>query len=178
MYILHTKCDLNKAYQYVCEQELQKIFPRSIGVNWKKELQDGLNELDKDFYEQIIYSCAQHRYDTKIAAGVITAKMLGVGSTKSISLLKRIVNHKYTDNELLAIITSITTIPNDVKAQNNLRTLDVKQYQVLGEPDCKTYAICAKMNGRIFNIDELKAGITAPPFHKQCTCAIVPYIPD
>ena len=35
---------------------------------------------------------------------------------------------------------------------------------------------CQEMDGKIFHIDELEVGVTAPPFHPNCGCAMVPYV--
>ena len=41
--------DFNKAFQLVCKFEIEKTFARGIGVDWKKRLQNGLSQQEKDF---------------------------------------------------------------------------------------------------------------------------------
>ncbi len=52
----------------------------------------------------------------------------------------------------------------------------IKKYQVVLSSNSNVCNICEGMAGKIFDIDELNVGTTAPPFHPNCGCTIMPYV--
>ena len=52
----------------------------------------------------------------------------------------------------------------------------IKKYQVVLSSNSNICSICESMAGKIFDIDELNVGTTAPPFHPNCGCTIIPYV--
>ena len=64
------------------------------------------------------------------------------------------------------------------RIKTDFEALEIERYQIVGEPDCKHYKICAKNNEKVYPMSEYKVGQTAPPFHEQCTCIVVPYFED
>ncbi len=62
--------------------------------------------------------------------------------------------------------------------KERLESLETERYQILGEPDCNHYDICAQKNGKVYALSSYKIGQTAPPFHEKCTCTVVPYFDD
>lgn len=54
--------------------------------------------------------------------------------------------------------------------------LDVERYQLVATLDSRTSSICRRMDGKIFDRKDAKAGITMPPFHCYCRTTTVPYI--
>ena len=64
------------------------------------------------------------------------------------------------------------------RIQKDFNYLKVERYQILGESDCKHYKICKNNNNKVYYLSEYKIGKTAPPFHEQCTCTVVPYFDD
>lgn len=55
---------------------------------------------------------------------------------------------------------------------------DVDEYEVLATLDKYTCPKCAAMDKKHFPMKNFKIGVTAPPFHKDCRCAIAPYFAD
>jgi len=84
---------------------------------------------------------------------------------------KAIISEKYQDTYQAAIADA-----EQIRA--NFESIDVERYQIMGEPDCQHYKICARHNNEVYPLSEHKIGVTAPPFHEQCTCTIVPYSDD
>ena len=54
----------------------------------------------------------------------------------------------------------------------------LSEYQVVTIMDGKTCDDCEKHEGEHFPIDQMEAGVTAPPFHPYCRCTTAPYFPD
>lgn len=88
---------LNEAYKLVCENELNKIIPRGIGMDWKHELTNGLSDfklkLYTDFLENNTNSIPKplKPYEIQMKACVILGDFWGVAISKSADLFMRII---------------------------------------------------------------------------------------
>ena len=56
--------------------------------------------------------------------------------------------------------------------------MDIDEVEVVGTLDLHTCDTCGDMDGNHMPRSEAKAGTTAPPFHPNCRCVIVPYFGD
>ena len=54
--------------------------------------------------------------------------------------------------------------------------LNVKRYQLVAVLDNRTSPICRSLDGKIFDRQDAKAGVTMPLFHCYCRTTTVPYI--
>lgn len=55
------------------------------------------------------------------------------------------------------------------------KELDIEKYEVLATLDDRTSEICQSMDGKIFEMKDYQAGVTAPPFHVFCRSTTIPY---
>ena len=53
--------------------------------------------------------------------------------------------------------------------------MDIDEVEVIGTLDLHTCDTCGDMDGKHMPRGEAKAGTTAPPFHPNCRCNLVPY---
>lgn len=58
------------------------------------------------------------------------------------------------------------------------KELDVDEYKLIATLDKRTSQICREMDGKHFPVSEMKAGVTAPPFHPWCRTDTAPYFDD
>jgi len=58
------------------------------------------------------------------------------------------------------------------------KDLGVEQYEILATLDTKTSDICRALDGKVFDMKDYAAGVTAPPFHVWCRTTTVPYFDD
>ena len=58
------------------------------------------------------------------------------------------------------------------------KELDVDEYKIIATLDKRTSQICREMDGKHFPVSEMKAGVTAPPFHPWCRTDTAPYFDD
>lgn len=58
------------------------------------------------------------------------------------------------------------------------KDLDVENYEVVGTLDSHTCSFCGEMDGKVFPVNKMQAGSTAPPFHPWCRCTTAPYYED
>ena len=56
--------------------------------------------------------------------------------------------------------------------------LGVEQYEVLATLDDATSEICQNLDGKVFDMKDYKAGVTAPPFHVRCRSTTVPHLDE
>lgn len=55
------------------------------------------------------------------------------------------------------------------------KELDIEKYEVLATLDDRTSEICQSMDGKIFEMKDYQAGVTAPPFHVFCRSTTIPH---
>lgn len=65
-----------------------------------------------------------------------------------------------------------------VSQKDCFNNLDVEQYEISATLDSHTSAICQEMDGKVFNMKDYEAGVTAPPFHVYCRSCTCPYFDD
>ncbi len=58
------------------------------------------------------------------------------------------------------------------------KELGCEQYEIVATLDGKTSHICQDMDGKVFDLKDFTAGITAPPFHPNCRSTTCPYFND
>ncbi len=71
-------------------------------------------------------------------------------------------------------ITRVTTESD----KDTFAEMDVEEVEVVGTLDLHTCGTCGDMDSKHMTRDEAVVGITAPPFHPNCRCQLVPYDKD
>lgn len=56
--------------------------------------------------------------------------------------------------------------------------LDVEKFEVVATLDNRTSETCQQMDGKVFDMKDFEAGVTAPPFHVWCRSCTAPWFPD
>lgn len=56
--------------------------------------------------------------------------------------------------------------------------LDVEKYEVVATLDSHTSEICQNLDGKVFDMKDFQAGVTAPPFHVWCRSCTCPWFED
>ncbi len=73
------------------------------------------------------------------------------------------------------INTFISYIQSNVKTKINqvkLKEQGIREYEIVQSGNSNCCEHCQEMAGKIYNVDELKIGENAPPFHLNCNCKI------
>lgn len=65
-----------------------------------------------------------------------------------------------------------------VAQKDMLNNLDVEQYEIVATLDSKTSEICRSLDGKVFDMKDYQAGVTAPPFHPYCRTTTAPHFDD
>lgn len=56
--------------------------------------------------------------------------------------------------------------------------LDVEKYEIVATLDSHTSEICQEQDGKVYQMKDFEAGVTAPPFHNFCRSTTCPYFDD
>ncbi len=56
--------------------------------------------------------------------------------------------------------------------------LNVEKYEIVATLDSHTSPICQEMDGKVFDMKDFQAGVTAPPFHCWCRSCTAPWFED
>ena len=56
--------------------------------------------------------------------------------------------------------------------------LDVEKYEIIATLDSRTSDTCQQMDGKVFDMKDFQAGVTAPPFHVWCRSCTAPWFED
>ena len=65
-----------------------------------------------------------------------------------------------------------------VAQKDMLNNLDVEKYEIVATLDSKTSEICRSLDGKVFDMKDYQAVVTAPPFHPYCRTTTAPYFDD
>ena len=67
---------------------------------------------------------------------------------------------------------------SSVAQKNVFSDLGVEKYEIIATLDSKTSEICRKLDGKVFDMKDFQAGVTAPPFHPYCRTTTAPHFDD
>lgn len=120
----------NDAYKLVCENEVKKIIPRGIGIDWNRELTQGLSDfkitLFSDFYTKNLRGIPSQLqpYTDQIKACVIIGILFGTDARKITNLFIRITPPcSIPKSELTSILQSLQFRLLDSIQAESLRAL-------------------------------------------------------
>src|SRR5690606_24595504 len=59
-------------------------------------------------------------------------------------------------------------------AEDSFKKADIEKYEYIAEPTaCEE---CAKLDGKVFDLDKMEVGLNAPVLHPNCRCSIAAYV--
>lgn len=67
---------------------------------------------------------------------------------------------------------------SSIAQKDAFNDLDVEQFEIVATLDSRTSTICQELDGKVFDMKDYEAGVTAPPFHVYCRTTTVPYFDD
>lgn len=102
--------------------------------------------------------------------------MIGGDVDKAINNIAKMMNTSKSNAERL-ILTEGAYF-HSVSQKDSYVATGVKQYQILATLDSRTSEICRSLDGKVYDIKDMRAGLTAPPFHVRCRSTTVPYFDD
>lgn len=67
---------------------------------------------------------------------------------------------------------------HSVSQKDSYTVTGVTKYEILATLDSRTTEICRTLDGEVYEVKDMQAGLTAPPFHVRCRSTTVPYFDD
>lgn len=152
--------DLNVSFETINENLIREI----IKTNWS-----GLS-----FSERIW----EHR--SRLALTIKEELNKGLIRGETLQDMSKIIAKKFDTsffNAMRLVRTESCWVMNEATV-NNYKENGIKQYQFMAFLDSRTSKACRDKDGKIFSVDEYKAGLNMPPLHPHCRSCIIPIVED
>ena len=102
--------------------------------------------------------------------------VLGKAPDQAISNIAKRMN--VSKNQAGRLIMTESAYFGSVAQKDCFNDLDVEKYEIIATLDHKTSEVCQDMDGKVFDMKDFEAGVTAPPFHVWCRSCTAPWFPD
>ena len=102
--------------------------------------------------------------------------MTGAGPQKAIDTLAKKMNTSRSNAGRLVMTESAYF--SSLGRQQCFKDLDVEKYEIVATLDGRTSETCRHLDGKVFDMKDFQAGVTAPPFHVHCRSTTAPYFAD
>ena len=76
------------------------------------------------------------------------------------------------------LVMTEATYFGSVAQKDCFNDLDVEKFEIVATLDSSTSDICQQMDGKVFDMKDFQAGVTAPPFHVWCRSCTCPWFED
>lgn len=125
-------------------------------ATWSERLWDNMDEVRKVVDETVITTVLRRRHPKE---GVKRLRELTGRS-------------EYEARRLL--ISEVSRVQTEAQ-KISYKEQDIMQYKYLSVIDDRTTDICRGLNGKVFDVADMKVGINAPPTHAFCRSTTIPY---
>lgn len=126
----------------------------------------------KEFSSRI-WDNRQNLVDT-LQSEITRSLIIGEGSGKLADRIAKRYNVSFNNARRLAEteMAHVQELASKEQYENN----GIEQYEILATLDNRTSSTCRHLDGKIVDMKDYKAGVTAPPFHCYCRTTTIPYI--
>ena len=132
------------------------------GKNFSSRLWTQKEQMVSNLYNQLVRVCVGGSMKEAVETMM---RYLDIEVENKMATARRLINTE------MAYFTS--------EAQKmSYKELGCEQYEIVATLDGKTSHICQDMDGKVFDLKDFTAGITAPPFHPNCRSTTCPYFDD
>lgn len=106
---------------------------------------------------------------SELVRGIISGRDTGAIGT---AVAQRMGAARYAGVRLIQTEATRLIVEAD---KDTFAEMGVEQVEIVGTLDRNTCDSCGSLDGQVMKRTEARAGSTAPPFHPNCRCIIVPY---
>lgn len=155
----------NEAYRISCKYQLeQPIYRNGLGIDWEKEIRQGLSLRRVKEYSQIL------KNTTNINSTIcsIFSDMSGYSLHRVISIYNEIFNLSL-DSEPARNELTLKTNLSELKDYKGLEN----KYMFLATLDDRTCEKCGNLDGQVFSVKNAIVGVNFPPIHNGCRCTTI-----
>ena len=129
------------------------------GKDYSSRLWDNKTKLRNTLKDEMTQMVIRGESSKKIASRVATR--LDTNRKNAERLVR--TEHAYVMNEA---------------SKQSYNDLDIEQYQFLASLDKRTCKECGKLDGKVFKVEDAKAGFNYPPLHPNDRCTTIAYFED
>lgn len=151
-----------------------------LGKPLKEEdaLKKAKNIVNASFYnatfsERIWSHCDNLR--NEIGIELQKGLIAGVGSRQMAANLRKKYQASASDAHRL-MVTELRRVQTDV-ALDSYKENGIEEFEFLAV-NPRACEICKEMDGKVFPVSELEAGVNAPPIHPRCHCTTAPHMDE
>lgn len=165
---------------YHTAYEIQK----GLGIGWdvsqidQRKLNNILSKpwtTDKQTFSDRIWKSKTQLVDS-LHKELTQMCVLGKAPDQAINNIAKRMN--VSKNQAGRLIMTESAYFGSVAQKDCFNDLDVEKYEIIATLDHKTSEVCQDMDGKVFDIKDFEAGVTAPPFHVWCRSCTAPWFPD
>lgn len=131
----------------------------SDGREWSSRIWSNREQLTNELQGELLRSIVQGKGPVEAAARL--ASKMGVGQYQAVRLIQ---------TEATAVAT--------MADRDSFQSLGVEKVEYVATLEAHTCPTCGGLDGKVFTLKEVAAGMTAPPMHPNCRCTLVPYFED
>ena len=102
--------------------------------------------------------------------------ILGKAPDQAISNIAKRMN--VSKNQAGRLVMTEAAYFGSAAQKDAFNDLDVEKFEVIATLDNRTSPVCQEMDGKVFDMKDFQAGVTAPPFHVWCRSCTAPYFED
>ena len=172
--------DVYKSDYYMTAFEIQKGFNIGfdVGAINDKQLEMIISKpwtVDKKTFSKRIWD-SRAKLVNDVHMHLTRNVLLGKPPDDAINAIAKSFNT--TKNQAGRLIMTESAYFASAAQKDCFNMLDVEQFEIVATLDSHTSEICQELDGKVFDMKDYEAGITAPPFHVWCRTTTVPYFAD
>lgn len=106
--------------------------------------------------------------------------ILGTSPDEAIREMEKFVDKKFDNARMAAgrLVMTESAFFASAAQKDCFEDLDVEKYEIVATLDSHTSDICQNLDGKVFDMKDFQAGVTAPPFHVWCRSCTCPWFED
>lgn len=165
---------------YHTAYEIQK----GLGIGWdvgqidQRKLDNLLSKpwtTDKMTFSDRIWKSKTQLVDT-LHTELTRMCLLGKAPDQTINTLSKRMN--VSKGQAGRLVMTEAAYFGSVAQKDAFNDLDVEKFEIVATLDNHTSEICQQMDGKVFDMKDFQAGVTAPPFHVWCRSCTCPWFED
>lgn len=176
--------DIDKHWEKIATERATQEIIRQSGILGKtltdtETARTAKQVVNADFYNATFSERIWSHMDNLKSDIAIELQKGFIAGVSSREMARRLKEHAFDKSEKDAFRlarTELRRIQTDV-AKDNYERNGITQYEYLAV-NPSACPICKELDGRIFDVARMKAGLNAPPIHPNCHCTTAPHIDD
>lgn len=173
--------DIDKHYEKIATDRAVQELERMSGIlgNTLTDVQTAKyarNVVNADFYNANFSERIWSHMDNlrnELAVELQKGFISGVSSQKMAQNIKKQFEVSYKDAHRL-VVTELRRVQTDV-AKQQYEESDIEEYEYCAV-NPRACPICRELDGKVFKVSEMQAGLNAPPIHPNCHCTTAPKV--